>query len=181
MPVRIAWSQELHASITALSADAKGALTRRWLERALFELAPEAFRASGLVDEAKRFATLDCSLAAAPETVRVLEELRDCVQKSPLWEQRSNPGCSSLRAARQCARWLAVRFEQLVSGRSASMKPTSSSADFGDPANGAASLLMQIALWVDVAHVNLPDDKMSSAPVAQAELDRVRAEIAAAR
>src|SRR5688572_22458152 len=83
---RIGWSNELHASIAALRADAKGALARRWLERALFELAPEAFRAAGLVDDAKRFATLECSLAAAPQTVRILEELRDCVQQSPLWE-----------------------------------------------------------------------------------------------
>src|SRR4051794_18394953 len=120
VPLSIAWPKELHASIDALPADAKGALTRRWLERAMFEHAPEAFRASGLVEEAKRFATLECSLAAAPVTVQVLEELRDCVHKSPLWAKRSNPECSSLRAARQCALWLAMRFEQLVSGRSAS-------------------------------------------------------------
>ena len=45
MPVRIAWSQELHASITALSADAKGAAVAMYNEARLAKAkVPEAFQ-----------------------------------------------------------------------------------------------------------------------------------------
>lgn len=152
MPVKAPpWAADLHSKLDELPVDARAELTKRWLERMLYDFAPAAFRAAGLVNEAMRFNTLSCSAAVANETVGALGELRDCVHQSPLWLERTNPGCSSLRAARSCAASLAKQLPALVVNRSPHGE--------GDGIHAAASLLVQMALWVDVANATSPTPK----------------------